>query len=99
MGFHNDRRTNGKMPANDSSDVNIPKLFTIDMVRFNWMLILRSLNLILKFLLHRISWPLFALFLSRVLQYTPSSQIENRLKLCDPIVNIYFLTSSKIFQE
>ena len=23
-------------------------------------------------------------------QYTPSSQIENRLKLCDPIVNIYF---------
>ena len=49
MGFHNDRRTNGKMPANDSSDVNIPKLFTIDMVRVKWMLILRSLNLILKF--------------------------------------------------
>ena len=46
MGFHNDRRTNGKMPANDSSDVNIPKLFTIDMVRFNWMLILRSRILI-----------------------------------------------------
>ena len=46
MRFHNDPRTKGKMPANDSSDVNIPKLFTIDMVRFNWMLILRSRILI-----------------------------------------------------
>ena len=90
MRFHNDRRTNGKMPANDSSDVNIPKLFTIDMVRVKWMLILRSLNLILKFLLHRISWLLFALFLSRVLQYTPSKKKKNQLKLCDPAVNIYY---------
>ena len=72
MGFHNDRRTNGKMPANDSSDVNIPKLFTIDMVSVKWMLILRSLNLILKFLLH----PAVNIFIKQALRMRRSGHFS-----------------------
>ena len=45
---------------------------------------------IIKSLLLRISWPVSAMFLSHVLQYTPSSHDGNRLKLCDPACNIYF---------
>ncbi len=42
----------------------------------------------------RISWLSFVLFLSRVPRYTPSSQYKIQLMLCDPVVNIYYLTSS-----
>ena len=43
-----------------------------------------------KLPLFRISRPAFALFLSRVHTYNPSSHDEIRLRICDPIGNIYY---------
>ena len=47
-----------------------------------------------KLPLFRISRSAFALFLSRVHMYTPSSHDEISLRICDPIGNIYYKTSS-----
>ena len=86
MGFHNDRCANRKMPDSGRH-----------MVLFSWHSHL--LKLIFMFLsnifceklpLFRISRPAFALFLSRVHTYTPSSHDEIRLRICDPIGNIYY---------
>ena len=43
----------------------------------------------------RISWALFALFISHVARYAPSSQDKNHLKLYGLDVNIYCRTGSK----
>ena len=43
-----------------------------------------------KLPLFRISRPAFAVFLSRVHTYTPSSHDEISLWICDPIGNIYY---------
>ena len=43
-----------------------------------------------KLPLFRISRSAFALFLSRVHIYTPSSHDEISLRICDPIGNIYY---------
>ena len=54
------------MPTNDSSGVIIKELFIVAMALSELFLILLSLIMSLKLLPSRISWPLFALFLSRV---------------------------------
>ena len=66
MGFHNDRRTNGKMPTNDSAGVIIKELFIVAMALSELFLILLSVIMLLKLLPSRISWPLVALFLGGV---------------------------------
>ena len=43
MGFHNDRRAGGKMPANDSWEVISTNIFTVNL-KFHYFLNLRKMN-------------------------------------------------------
>ena len=64
MGLHNDRRTSGKMPADDRPGV---LSFILKNIVVCFQFISKACVLI-KLPSPRISWPLFALFLSRVHQ-------------------------------
>ena len=86
MGYHNDRRASGKMPANGRSDVT-SFIFNI------FLLFQESLTracVIINY--HCLAYPeRFSPCSSIVyLKDTPSSHDENLFRLCDPVGNIYY---------
>ena len=87
MGYHNDRRASGKMPANGRWKVTFFILST------SFLLFQESLtracviiNYISLAYLERFSPCSSVVYL----KYTPSSHDENLFKLCDPVGNIYY---------
>ena len=87
MGYHNDRRASGKMPANG-------RLVVTSFI-FNIFLLFQKESLARVYVIinyHRLAYlecfsPCFSVV---YFKYTPSSHDENLFKLCDPVGNIYY---------
>ena len=91
MGLHNDRRTDTKMPTTGS--------FAVLFLKIDNVLSIYNANNVKVYepvfppKVTSVSHILAAFCLVRqscTSKYTPSSQDKNRLKICDPAVNIYY---------
>ena len=87
MGLHNDRRTGGKMPANDRRDVICAILLIYFYICFKAGKRLNGYKATFCLVyLGRFSPCSSVMYI----KYTPSAHVENRLKLYDPAGNIYY---------
>ena len=87
MGFHNDRRAGGKMPAIDRLEV----ICLISLIYFCIYFKISKRVRNYKITICLVYLGRFSPCSSVVyIKYTPSSHVENRLKLYDPGGNIYY---------
>ena len=87
MGLHNDRRAGGKMPANDRLEVICSILLIYFYICFKAGKRLNGYKATFCLVYPGRFSPCSSVM---YIKYTPSSHVENRLKLYDPGGNIYY---------